>query len=68
MLNEIRAINRSLAKMYINQFAKEQRKERRTVCSPQLNFLKNISKESDFDKDLDTTVIKLINAAFYKRS
>ena len=32
--------------------------ERRTVYSPLLNFLKNPNKESDFDKDLDTTSIK----------
>ena len=28
------------------------------MCSPLINFLKNSNKESDFDKDLDTTLIK----------
>ena len=34
-------------------------KERRTVFTPLLKFLKNPNKESDFDNDLDTTLIKL---------
>ena len=31
---------------------------RRTMYSPLLNFLKNPNKEPDFDKDLDTILIK----------
>ena len=54
MLNEIRAINCSLAKDSL----RNRIKERRTVCSALLNFLKNPNKRSDFDKDLDTTLIQ----------
>ena len=31
--------------------------EKRTVHSPLINFLKNVNKDSDFDKYLDTTLI-----------
>ena len=57
MLNEIRAINCSLAKDFYKSLCKII-EERRTVYSPLLNFLKNPNKESDFDKDLNSTLIK----------
>ena len=53
----MRAINCSLA----NDLYKSLRKrieERRTVYSALLNFLRNPNKESDFDNDLDKTIIK----------
>ena len=48
MLNEIRAISYSLKRI----------EEKKTVYSPLLNFHKTPNKESDFDKDLDTILIK----------
>ena len=57
MLNEIRAINCSLPKNLFKSLRKRI-KERRIVYSPLLNFLKNSNKGSDFDKDLDMTLIK----------
>ena len=57
MLNDIRAINCSLPKDLYKSLRKRI-EERRAVYSPLLNFLKNPNKESDFDKDLDTTLIK----------
>ena len=50
MLNEIRAINYSLAKD-LYKLLHRRIEERRTVYSFLLNFLKNPNKESDFDKD-----------------
>ena len=57
MLNEIRAINCSSAKDFYKSLCKIM-EERRIVYSAKLNFLKNPNKESDFDKDFDTTLIK----------
>ena len=57
MLNEIRTINSSLAKDFYKSLRKRI-EEKRTVYSPLINFPKNPNKESDFDKDLDTTLIK----------
>ena len=57
MLNEIREINCSLAKDLYKSLRKRI-EERSTVYSPLLNFLENPNKESDFDKDLNTTLIK----------
>ena len=54
---EIRAINCSLAEDLYKSLRKSI-KERRTVSSPLLNFLNNPNKESNFDKDLETTLIK----------
>ena len=58
MLNEIRAINCSLAKDLYKSLCKRI-EPRRTVYSLPLNFLKHPNKESDFDRDLDTILIKL---------
>ena len=55
MLNEIRAIGCSLVKY---KLLGKRIEERKTVYSPLLNILENSNKESDFDKDLDTTLIK----------
>ena len=46
-----------LLKIYINHFAKEWRKGELCIHLYQ-KFLKNQSTESDFDKDLDTSLIK----------
>ena len=54
MISEIRAINCSLAKDLYKSL-RERIEERRTVYSPPLNFLQI---DSDFDKDLDTILIK----------
>ena len=56
MLNEIRTINCSLAKDLYKSLCKRI-KEGRTVYSPLLNLVKNPNKKSDFDKDLDTSLI-----------
>ena len=50
MLNEIRAINCSLAKDLYKSLRKR--------IEERLYFLKNPNKESDVDKNLDTTLIK----------
>ena len=57
MLNKIRAINYSLATDLYKSLRKTI-EDRTTVYSSLLNFLKNPNKESDFDKDLHTTLIK----------
>ena len=57
LLNEIRAINCSLAKDLYKSLCKRV-EERGTVYSTLLNVCKNPNKESDFNKDLDTTLIK----------
>ena len=57
ILNEIRQINCNLAKDLYKSLRKKI-EERRTVYTPQLNFLKNPNKECEFDKDLDVTLIK----------
>ena len=57
MLTEISAINCSLAKDLYKSLRKRIKK-RKTMYSPLLNFLKDPNKESDFDKDLDTTLRK----------
>ena len=54
MLNTVRAINCSLAKDWYKSLRKRI-EERRT---PILSFLKNTNKKSNFDKNLDTTIIK----------
>ena len=56
-LNEIRAINWSLAKDLYKTLRKRI-EERRNVYLPPLNFLINPNKEFDIDKDLDMTLIK----------
>ena len=54
---EIKAINCSFAKNLWKSL-RRRTQERRTVYSPPLNFLKNLNKEPDFDKDSYTTLIK----------
>ena len=51
------AINCSLAEDFCKSLRKRIDK-RRAVYSALLNFLKNPNEESDFDKGLDTTLIK----------
>ena len=51
------AINCSHAKDLYKSLRKRI-EERRSVYSSLLNFLKNPNKETDFDKNLDTTLIK----------
>ena len=65
MLNEIRAINCSLAKDLYNTLRKRI-EERRTVNSPLLHFLKNPNKNPD--KDNNQIRIKGINFVFRERS
>ena len=65
MLNEIRAINCSLAKDLYKPLRKRIQKGR-TVYSPLLNFLESPNKGSVFDEDFNTTNkirIKGINPA-----
>ena len=57
MLNKIKAIFCSLAKD-LYKTPRKRIEERRIVYSHLQNFLKNQYKESDFDKDLDVTLIK----------
>ena len=57
MLSEIRAEVLSLAKDWYKSL-RTRLEGRRTVYSPLLNFRKNPNKESDFDKDLYTILIK----------
>ena len=56
MLSKIRAIL-SLAKDLYKSL-RTRIEGSRTVYSPVLNFPKNSNKECDFDKDLNTTLIK----------
>ena len=55
-MNETRAISCSLAEVLYKSLCKR-REEGKTVYSSLLNFLKNPTKECDFDKDLNTTLI-----------
>ena len=55
--NGIRAINCSFARDLYKSLGKRI-EARGTVYSSPLNFLKNPNNESDFDKDLDTTLIE----------
>ena len=57
MLNEIRAINCSVAKDFYKLLSKRI-DACITVYSTLLNFFKNPNKESDFDEDVDTILIK----------
>ena len=55
--NKIRAINCSLPKGLCKSLSKST-EERRTAYSSLLNFFKNPNKESNFSKNLETTLTK----------
>ena len=65
MLNENRAISCSIAKD-LSKSLRKSIEERRTVYSPLLNFLKNASKESDFDMTIIKSELKLLTLSLAK--